>query len=394
MKKLFPTLVVLTVAVALLVGSVAAQAPAGEIPPASEIVGNENGVVDTLPTLDPALITARPDFSLFTTSEVSFDPNGASVAERVVNPWPASPVFTAVYTKTPTFYWSMLVNAAKYQFEVWNDTTETLLYTENSGLKRCNTSFCWKTPDTTLKYYDLSINGEYKWRVRALVGTTWQDWSDFAPFLVLSPGFTSTFDLNLNKWSAVLGTWTRTPAGFLKTQGLFDQHVGAIAKHLFMDFTYEAKMKRKDDLSSQNCLYYRAYPYPMQSDGKWSDGYAFCYYNSQEWKLVRYEDGVATSTGRLDASGIVKPYDWNTLKVVVLGSSHYLYINGYYLANITDATFLDGWVGLTMRQVLATKSPLLVDYARVESVSMHATEERTAPLFDVTTLTLEEGPED
>ncbi|MBI3151029.1 MAG: hypothetical protein HYZ21_02760 [Chloroflexi bacterium] len=84
---------------------------------------------------------------------------------------------------TPTYKWTKIFGATKYQYELWKGAT--LVYTKNIPASGCSTSPCSSTPTTTLS------NGNYKWRVRAMIDGVWKNFSPYKTFKLFParPGF-------------------------------------------------------------------------------------------------------------------------------------------------------------------------------------------------------------
>ncbi|MEK6754211.1 MAG: choice-of-anchor Q domain-containing protein [Chloroflexota bacterium] len=109
----------------------------------------------------------------FTTGEVY-------ILRRV--PTTISPTDTII-DKTPTYKWSKLGGATKYKYEL--AIGSTIIYTKIVPASVCGVSLCSNTPTTTLSA------GTYKWRVRAMIGGVWKDFSSHKTFKLFpaKPGF-------------------------------------------------------------------------------------------------------------------------------------------------------------------------------------------------------------
>jgi hypothetical protein len=99
-------------------------------------------------------------------------------------PLPIAPVGN-MNNPTPTYKWARFAGATKYQYEVMKGAT--LVYTQTVASKACKGSTCTDTPATTLKA------GVYQWRVRALVGGVWGNYSSYQKFslYILRAGYWS-----------------------------------------------------------------------------------------------------------------------------------------------------------------------------------------------------------
>lgn len=86
---------------------------------------------------------------------------------------------------TPTYKWTTVPNATKYQYELLRGTT--LVYSKfvsanaSDLINSCGELSCQSSPTTKL------INGSYKWRARALVNNVWGSYSPYKIFSIAGP---------------------------------------------------------------------------------------------------------------------------------------------------------------------------------------------------------------
>jgi aqualysin 1 len=80
---------------------------------------------------------------------------------------------------TPTYQWTKVAAATQYQYQLFQGTT--LIFTKTVTSSVC-TTVCKHTPPTSL------ADGDYRWRVRALVGGAWKPFSAFKAFTVQTSG--------------------------------------------------------------------------------------------------------------------------------------------------------------------------------------------------------------
>lgn len=337
---------VLFVVMALLIlGMIASPVQAQEDPPVWD---------GKLPDLSE--YTPRYDEGFPAPPEVSVD--GAAM--------PFSPVGEMVYSRLPKLYFYRDALATKYWVEVFDFVTGATYTVKGAGT--CDTFYCYLQPPTKLNTLNNlpTTGGLYVWAVRSKVGGSWQSWSSSATFVVTSKGFTSTFDTDRAKWLDIYGTWTLSK-GSLKTQGyaanLWDS---ALQREVFKQIEYTVTMKRKSIIDRASCAIVLGYPNPLGSDKHWDNGIYFCYGNNQALGVFKYVNGVQSwlSPGYLTVSAI-KPYDWNTLRVVVNYPYVDFWINGIYFGGSLDTSFTTGHVGVTMFDSWDPKDPLLVDQAVV-----------------------------
>ncbi len=90
-------------------------------------------------------------------------------------PVPVSPSGTITDT-TPTYTWSKLNGATRYQYQLYQNTT--LVYAKTVDSSVCGTTTCTSTPANILSA------GDYKWRVCAYVDGVWRSASAFKDFTI------------------------------------------------------------------------------------------------------------------------------------------------------------------------------------------------------------------
>lgn len=290
-------------------------------------------------------------------------------------PTPNYPNMDDVLTQKPTFYFSEVGSAVLYSMRVYDVNSGVLLY-RFKGDGDCEFSICSFKPDTLLKVYDISgKRGEYYWQIRAKVGDSWSAYSDPAPFRVLEDEFYSTFNVNMNKWRIVAGAWTIKTPVYLRGVGKVDHDASVVQKQLFKPgMGYTVMMKRKIESNTPNRVYFLGYPYTNEGevrDDGWDDGYIFEYTNDGNWGLRKRVDGVQTTllpeTGSWEFSEFIHPYGWNELSIWAVDSSIHLWINGEYLDKyVLPEPLSEGYVGIGVYEGDSLKSPLLVDYAKLE----------------------------
>ena len=297
-----------------------------------------------------------------------------SAAVTPTDPWPVSPADGEIITTSlPEFQFTAADGATKYKIEVFNLLTGVPVYTFK-GVAQCAASQCSLKPATALNYYTIKEkSGLYAWRVMAKVNSVWQStYSDYARFTLLKPdGFYSTFSTDDHKWFTVSGVWSLTTSGTLKTSGETGFYSSVVSKHALQNgFVYEVKLKRKLAADAANRIYFLGYPYDegsLPADKQWVDGYYFEYTNALGWAFGKTDDGASEVLASDDSSDAIVPYDWNTLTVMTQGDTVDLWINGSGVAHLTvEAPREAGFVGIAMEKTVAEKSPLSVDYAKLE----------------------------
>lgn len=353
------------------ISSVKAQ---GQMPPVGEVDEDGDVITGVFPQVDVGTAQAMAvmeDLGGF----IDLTPTDGMISVDAV---PIHPNGHLLFGKYPTFVFSKDAAALKYQIAVWDIVAEpdVLLYTFKGGAGNCVVDECALTPTTALK--PLTINGNkgiYFWRVRSKTFLGWGDWSDPALFFLAKNGFKSTFSTVDSKWLEVYGDWVATSAGYAKTKGVEDAWSSLIEKHYATEnYVYEVMMKRKTvddpgDTGSASRIYFLAAVNPGTANSLF-DGYAFAYTNDGSFSLWRRDDGVATSLISWTQSAYINPEGWNKLTVMTDYPWIDLWINEHWLGYITisdDPTYYQaGYVGVEMYESAPEKSPLLVDWARLE----------------------------
>ena len=327
----------------------AASFPPGHTPP----LGDEN----------------PPQIDAFTPMPEDVDSFAGIAVDAAGDPSPIAPREQLVYSRTPKFFFSPKANATQYHLSVVDVVAEPDKVVYNYyGTGGC-TNICKLQPGISLKTlrYQATAGGVYLWYVEAMVGGVWQGFTTSAPFAVLSTGFSSTFDTNIDKWQSLNGTWALNGTGAWKAVGPSTTTITALQKEIFTDhYVYEVRMKRKTESSTLNRIIFMGTPDPLSPIKSWNEGYYFGYANNGTWSLWRRDGGLNTTLlyDKVTSPYIV-PYGWNTLTVWTDYPNISLWINGVYLGTLYDDTHDGGLVGVGMYEVDAAASPFLMDSARL-----------------------------
>ena len=307
--------------------------------------------------------TPRYDEDAFPTAPVILDGGGG---QRVA---PVSPVNEFVYTKTPKFYFVRDFRADRYEIQIYDLNGSITLYSFK-GAGTCNSGYCYLQPTTPLKNEDYyNGGGFYVWRVKARIEGAWEpNFTAYVDFVVLSKGFTSTFDSHMLKWYPVSGAWA--PAnGYLKSDGVANQYASVFYRDWFTNFDYTVVMKRKNNHLNTSALLVGGLPYPTGTGELWYYGLSFRYTNAGYWSLLKYHYGSITAYVSGESSSAIKPYDWNKLRIVMNKPYIDLWINGTYLGWLYSTDFSVGVVGIEMFRSSLPKEPLLVDKVVVKAIT-------------------------
>ena len=346
-RKFTLSLVTLVMILTLTVGLVQAQT---DLPP----------IFKELP--DPGQIPFRDEVNPQLVQPIGLD---AGVVQ------PVSPINVNVYTPTPRFYFTRSFEVDRYRIEIMSGSTGQVITVTGAGT--CDGWYCYLQPTTALKPYDYAgTGGVFAWRVQARnKDGSWQNFSTYNIFFVLSKGFNSTFDANKKGWIELRDTWSLTSKGFLKTLGSAPlTYPSVLHKDLVFNFDYSVTMKRKSS-TFYNALIVWGYPNPLNTNGYWDDGIYFAYANGGVYYIYMYKDGSFSTIQSATTTSAIKKNDWNTLRVV--GNSPYLdfWINGKYLGwtNLNTIGYVNdlGYLGITMAKDPAGGDALLVDKANSKS---------------------------
>ena len=104
---------------------------------------------------------------------------------------------------------------------------------------------------------------------------------------------------------------------------------------------------------------------PLGVANFWDDGYYFAYANNGEWALGKVIDGSHSAFAGGTTVHII-PYGWNKITIMRETSLIKIFINEVFIGAYSDDTFSVGAIGFGMGKFVDTRSPLLVDWARVE----------------------------
>lgn len=364
-KALMTGFVVVMIA-ALTLSSAGAQSG---VPPVGEVDEDGDLIIGVFPPLDLENAAGLPVLNF--TDLQSGDGLPTEIQPDV--PGPPTPLYPAaaavIYEKYPRYSFTEVIGATKYKVEVYNTIPEpdVLLYTLKGDGGDCSCG-CNLYPTLTLKPLDVNLTkGFYKWRVVAKWEGYWRDWSVFNTFMVLKNGFNSSFNAPTTAWYPIPVTipWVLTDTGYAKTLGELNKMTSAVEKHVItQNYVYEVMMKRKYT-NAYNYVYFQGYPLPLSTSNFWDDGYYFAYSNNGDWALNKTIDGAFTHIAG-GTSTYIKPNDWNKITIFMSTSSITLWVNEHGLGTYYDTTPTFGLVGFGMVKSEDIKSPLLVDWARLE----------------------------
>jgi hypothetical protein len=185
---------------------------------------------------------------------------------------------------------------------------------------------------------------------------------------VIGNPFASSFNSSSSGWSAVTGSWSLSSSAYLRSTGL--ANTGATVRHTgkYGDLTYTVRMRRYGTCATcSNRIIIRGNPGSLGSYNVWEPSYLFQYSNSGMYNIVYVNAaGTVTSLKPWTASGAVAMNNWNTLKVVAVGTQLKFYINNVLVYTAFNSGLRVGSVGFGFHRDAAAGT-LYVDYANLSN---------------------------
>jgi len=280
-------------------------------------------------------------------------------------PTPVAPSGTITDT-TPTFKWTKIKNATKYEFRVYKGTSTSALWTKTAYGSDCGTTYCTKTITTAL------TAASYKWQARAYVNGAWKAWSAKKSFTVSSgsTGFNSQFTSNASGWTPVNGKWI-VGSGYYQTAGVSYKHATTKHSDSYGVLTYTVKMKRTGCSYCSNSIWFNGSPSPITGTGEWNNGYFFGYSNTKYYIIGMMKGGTWTPLiSEWTYSSAISSTGWNTIKVTYNKNTGFvqIFINGTRVGYGSLNTFKTGQVGIGLYKE-SDSSKLLVDFATLTTTA-------------------------
>ena len=271
-----------------------------------------------------------------------------------------APVGT-ITDKTPTYKFTPVKNATKYQFRTYKGTATTPVYTIDVASSACTTTVCTKTPTAAL------VLASYKWQARAYVGGVWKAWSAKKAFTVAAPvsGFYSPFTDNATGWSKVSGTWN-VAGGYYKSVGLAGTGSSVVHVNKYPTMTYTVRAKRTTDYNyGANRVIIRGTTTPLDATNWWYKGYVFQWVDAGSFSVYKSINGVNTAIKSWTDTTVINNEGWNLIKVTASGSTLKFFINGTLVWSGSDSSLSTGQVGIGFYRDSSETATFLVDYAKL-----------------------------
>ena len=267
-------------------------------------------------------------------------------------PKPISPS-AATPTHKPTYKWSKVPNATNYIIHVYQGTTRIFAKKVLAGAV-CDSTTCKIRPNVYLK------DGNYKWRVRAIVGGVLRAFSPFKKFNVAT-NFHYYFNVpsDLKLWHTVVGSWNLNN-GWYRSAGVHPFSNSVFHQGLYPTFNYIVRMRRINNPNYANMLYVRGIVYPLALNKYWNSAYRFQYTNNGWFSVWKEENGVFNPVKNWTTTIAINQYGWNLLQVKGKGGNFKFYINGQLVWSGTDTSRGTGKVGIGFEKPALSWQPLLV----------------------------------
>jgi hypothetical protein len=265
----------------------------------------------------------------------------------------------SIVDKTPTYKWTKVSGATKYQYRVFAGTATLPLWTKTTDSSACGAVNCTRTPTEAL------VNGKYGWQVRAYVSGAWKAWSLKESFSVMD-GFYSQFNGSMNGWSTQAGQPWQVNSTMMYNTGLTQKWSSAIRDtQQYTDFFMTARVRQTGGSYEKNEICVRMGTQVNATVYNWYPGYCFGYQNNGYYIIHRFNANGTVNTIQDLTSNAAITDGWNILKVSANGSEFKYSINGVLLKTFTDTTFAQGYVGFQWARMGSYDVQYQVDWAKL-----------------------------
>ena len=222
-------------------------------------------------------------------------------------PTTVAPTGTIV-DKTPTYKWTKVTGATKYEYRLYKSGTTTPLWTKTLLSSVCGSVYCTKTPTTEL------APGKYSWQVRAYISGAWKTWSLRKTFTV-ADGFISQFNGSMTGWATKAGGNWQVNSTAMYDDGVYMKWSSAVRNtQQYDNFTLSARVRQTGGFYDKNCIMVRMGTL-VKTDNSWYPGYGFRFQNNGYYYIIRYNSNGTTNTIQDTTYNAAITDDWNILKV-------------------------------------------------------------------------------
>jgi hypothetical protein len=155
---------------------------------------------------------------------------------------------------------------------------------------------------------------------------------------------------------------------YFQSDGVANQYSSASHSGLYGDLTYQVRMKRDGGASLPNYIVIRGAASPLGADGQWNKEYRFAYNNGGKYSIWEVTGNVPTARKNWTSSAAIVPNNWNSLKLIAVGSTMKFYINGTLVYTFTDTSYTTGAVGFGFSRD-ASVGTMYVDWATLSTTA-------------------------
>ena len=282
----------------------------------------------------------------------------SSSTYTIISPPPGSAL-----TATQTFQWNS--GAAEY----W------LLAGSSSGVYDYYSSGSLGTSTSTTAT-NLPVSGMTYVRLyyRVTAGGNWS----YGEFIY--GGFNEQFNGLAYNWVKDAGNWN--VGKYYYTSGVAGNSTvstyNSSAGNPYINVDYSARLLRTGENSSTNRLVIRASG-AIGTDGHFANEYSFQYDRIGNFSVYKRVNGVAGVLQNWTSTSAINKYSqWNTLRVVAVGSNLSFYINGQLVWSGTDSSLTSGKVGVGMYRDTAADNGFYVNWATLSIPSAATSQSLTA----------------
>lgn len=235
--------------------------------------------------------------------------------------------------------------------------------------KHCTRLQWWSNPN---KFYGGLAMGDAQAQNYKVLNTTAYTVANFRASKI-GQNFSSSFTTS-SGWAPVYGPWSIYNAQHYRSGGVANRWSSSRHSGRYGDVIFEAKMKRLGCAACANALLVRGNASSLTANKQWRSSYRFQYANNG--KFAVYETTASGSQIALKpwtSSAAILVNNWNTLKVLAVGSLLKFYINDTLVWSGSDSTLMTGFLGIGMSRDSASSGNML--YVTSAQATTNATEE-------------------
>jgi hypothetical protein len=252
------------------------------------------------------------------------------------------PTGTITTTSRPTFQWSYTGSCTVFYLWIVGTKIDTPIV--NQAAPACVNGTCSWTP--TSNY----ANGNYSWYVFGFPNGTWTGPMTYQINVPIPAGFTSP---PWTGWQGTSGTWLTIGSGsgqWLYTQGVPGKFASTAYPTTFADLDYTVTMLRIGCTWCAHGIDIRGTP--GSPDGGWLNAYQFEINQNGYFSIWRGVNDQWTALQNWTYSSAIRRFsNWNTMRVLAVGSNLYLFINGIPVWSGVNTSLTSGQVGAFVARV-------------------------------------------